>query len=145
MRIEKVELLARGHRNIESKHEKTIAITCNEKVSSRGDCFIGVEASKSLADFSANFKKLASNEKAIISMVIMIEGLDEEIVVEGRGHSRLSYSHPEDIVVRKSGFVCSKTAMVYADKAAGDLPRSFVKLFKNPETVIKIVFMVTLD
>lgn len=145
MRIEREELLARGNPNIEAKHEKTMAITCNEKVSRRGDCFIGVEASKNLADFSADFKKLALNEKAIISMNIGIEGLDEGIIVEGRGHSSLSYSHPEDIVVRKSGFVCPKTVMVYADKAVGDLPRSFVKLLQKPETVIKIVFTVTLD
>ena len=145
MRIEREELLARGYSNIEAKHEKTMAITCHEKVSRSGDCFIGVEASKSLADFSANFKKLASNKRANIRMEIRIEGLDEEIIVDGKGHSSLSYSHSEDIVVRKSGFVCPKTVMVYADKAAGDLPKSFVKLLQKPETLIKIVFMVTLD
>lgn len=144
MRIGREELLARGHPNIEAKHGKTMAITCHEKVSKRGDCFIGVGSSKSLADFSTDFKKLASNEKAVISMDLRIEGLNERIIVKGRGHSGLSYSHPEDIVVRKSGFACPKTVMVYADKTAGDLPRSFVKLLQKPETVIKIVFLVTL-
>ena len=144
MRIEREKLLARGHPNIEAKHEKTMALTCHEKVSRRGDCFIGLGASKSLADFSTDFKKLASNKKANIRMEIRIEGLDEGIIVEGRGRSSLSYSHPKDIVIRKSGFVCPKTVMVYADKAAGDLSRSFVKLLQKPETVIKIVFTVTL-
>ena len=145
MRIEREELLARGYSNIEAKHRKTLALTCHEKVSRRGDCFIGVKASKSLVDFSANFKKLASNKKANIRMEIRIEGLDEEIIVLGKGHSSLSYSHSDDIVVRKSGFVCPKTVMVYADKAAGDLPRPFVKLLQKPESIIKIVFTVTID
>lgn len=47
-------------------------------------------------------------------------------VVTARGDGRLTLSHPSDIVVRRSDYVCDRTLAVGADKAAVDLSRDLV-------------------
>jgi len=44
----------------------------------------------------------------------------------------LTFSHPTDIVVRKSGFLSDRTLMVHADRVAADLPKSLVELLQDP-------------
>ena len=44
-------------------------------------------------------------------------------------------SHPTDMVVRKSGYICGRTLAINADKAACDLSRALVEKLKNPEPV----------
>jgi len=63
-------------------------------------------------------------------------------VVRARGDSRLSFSHPTDLVVRRSGYVCGRTVAVGADKAAGDLSRTLVEKMQNPHQKIKITLTV---
>jgi hypothetical protein len=55
-----------------------------------------------------------------------------QFVVEGRGAEGLTLSHPTDMVVRKSGFISDRTLMVEANRAAADIPRSFVELLQDP-------------
>lgn len=43
----------------------------------------------------------------------------------------MSFDHPKDIVVRKSGFLSDRTLMVYANKAAIDIPRKIVRMLQN--------------
>jgi len=62
--------------------------------------------------------------------------------VKAFGSSRLILSHPTDIVVRKSDFICHRTLAVKADKAACDLSRALVEKLKNPEQVVKITLTV---
>jgi len=63
-------------------------------------------------------------------------------VIVGRGSPQLSFTHPEDLVVRKSKYTCPRTLMIEADKAATDLPRSMIQLLQNPQQRVEITLLV---
>jgi hypothetical protein len=59
-----------------------------------------------------------------------------------RGSPRLLFTHPTDLVVRRSGYVCGRTLAIRADKAAGELSSKFVEKIKDPNQRIKITLAV---
>ena len=129
-------ILAYGHKNIRATHESTLEITKEAELSKRGDCIIAVSANKSMADLSSEFKKNLRKENAKIT--ILIEAGDATEVVNALGSSRLILTHPTDMVVRKSNFICSRTLAIQADKTACDLSRDFVKRLGNPKQKVKV-------
>lgn len=58
--------------------------------------------------------------------------------VHGKGAKELELSHPTDIVCRKSSYICQRTLMIDADKAACDVPRRMVEMLKDPAKTIRI-------
>ena len=73
------------------------------------------------------------NSNSKISFSIKVG--DEDFVIEGKGHPDLILTHTEDIVIRKSDFICPRTLAVKCDKASDLLPRSMVKKLQDPKTV----------
>ena len=69
---------------------------------------------------------------------------DQTFSVEGQGHPGLTFSHPTEFVIRKSGFVSDRTLMVHANRAAADIPRSFVRLLQDPTRRILVRLVVDL-
>jgi hypothetical protein len=59
---------------------------------------------------------------------------EHEFLLEGKGHEDLILTHKEDIVIRKSDFVCPRTLAVKCDKASDLIPREMVKLLQDPKT-----------
>jgi hypothetical protein len=131
-------ITARGHPNVTSKHRTTLEITTDEEIGPRADCIIGVSASKGMADLSEEFKERARDENSVIQVRLAAGGREERIV--GRGHPGLPFSHPTDIVIRKSGYICPRTLMVRADKAAAALDERLINLLKdkNQELIVEI-------
>jgi len=82
------------------------------------------------------FKEAAKNRSARIT--ITIEAGEVKEVVKARGSPQLSFTHPMDLVIRKSDYVCGRTVAVRADKAACDLSRRFVEKLQNLHQRIKI-------
>jgi hypothetical protein len=121
-----------GHENIRSNHKKTIEITKESELTVRGDCIVGVNANYSCSDLPENLKEKLQDPSSEIEFSIRVE--DHEFVVKGKGHEDLILSHPEDIVIRKSDFVCPRTLAVKCDKASDLLPREMVRLLQNPKT-----------
>jgi hypothetical protein len=60
---------------------------------------------------------------------------DEDFQIEGKGHPDLILTHTEDIVIRKSDFICPRTLAVKCDKASDLLPRSMVTQLQDPKTI----------
>jgi len=133
-------IFAYGHKNIRATHESTLEITKEAELSERGDCIIAVSANKSMTDLSSEFKKNLRKENAKIT--ILIEAGDTVEVVNALGSSRLILTHPTDIVVRKSNYICNRTLAIQADKAACDLSRKLVEKLKNPKQKVKITLTV---
>jgi len=132
-------IFARGHRNVLATHKTTLEITKNPWLSRNGDCVIAVSADKALDDLSFEFKeKLKRN--AELTILIQAEGIIERI--NASGSSRLILTHPTDIVVRKSEYVCNRTLANHADKAACDLSRKLIEKLKNPEQTVKITLSI---
>jgi len=125
------EIQFSGHENIRSNHKKTIEITKELNLTPRGDCIIGINASSSCFDLPTSLKEKIQNPDSRVRFSIRVE--QHEFTVEGRGHKDLTLAHKEDIVIRKSDFVCPRTLAVKCDKASDLLPREMVKLLQNPK------------
>ena len=121
-----------GHENIRSNHQKTIEITKESHLTPQGDCIIGINATSSCVDLPQELKDKLKNSDSAVTFSIRVG--DHEFIVEGKGHPDLILTHTEDIVIRKSDFVCPRTLAVKCDKASDLLPREMVSLLQNPKT-----------
>lgn len=128
----KFEIEFSGHPNIRSNHQKTIEITKESHLTPQGDCIIGVNATSSCADLPSKLKEKLKNPKSKISFVIKVN--EYEFHVSGKGNDNLILTHTEDIVIRKSDFVCPRTLAIKCDKASDLLPREMVSILQNPDT-----------
>ena len=81
----------------------------------------------SCADLPEELKQKLKNPNSKIIFSISVG--DEEFVVNGKGHPDLILTHQDDIVIRKSDFICPRTLAVKCDKASDLVPRSMISLF----------------
>jgi len=137
----KFEIQFSGHENIRSNHQKTIEITKESHLTPQGDCIIGVNATSSCSDLPQELKEKLRDSNSKIIFSINVD--NQEFVLEGRGHDDLILTHDEDIVIRKSDFICPRTLAVKCDKASHLLPRHMVSLLRNPKT--KGTFTITVE
>jgi hypothetical protein len=128
-----------GHKNIQATHKTTLEFTKDEHLSKKGDCIVAVAADKALADLSTDFKEKLRKPHAKLVILIEAGGIIEQM--NAYGSPRLILTHPTDMVVRKSDYVCSRTLAVHADKAAQDLSKALVEKLKNPEQKVKITLI----
>jgi len=139
--MRKVEIVhAYGDELIRSSHKTTLEITRDETLTERGDCIIAVNADKGAADLSNSFKEYARRSDAEITITIQVG--DEKETVKARGDPKLSFTYPNDIVVRRSTYVCGRTVAVKADKAASDLSRRLVERLRNLRQKVRITLTV---
>ena len=82
---------------------------------------------------------LSFNSK--VTFIIKVN--DHEFVINGTGHPELTLTHSEDIVLRKSDFICPRTLAIQCDKASDSLPREIVTLLQDPKT--KGTFVITVN
>ena len=137
----KFEIQFSGHKNIRSNHQKTIEITKESHLTPRGDWIVGVNATSSCSDLPLELKEKLKNPESKINFSIRVG--DYEFLLEGKGHPELILSHTEDIVIRKSNFICPRTLAIKCDKASDLLPREMVTLLQNPK--IKGIFSINID
>jgi len=128
-------IVARGHPRIKARHPTTLMITKDREVGPRGDCIVAVAADKSAKDLSEIMKQ-AIRAGHRVRVTLKVGDIAE--VIHGLGHPALALEHPTDLVIRKSRFMCGRTLVIEADKAAGDLPRTFVASLRDPAAEIRI-------
>ncbi len=126
----------KGHSNISANHVSTLEIITDKTLTPRGDCIVGVSSSLSLDDLPVEIKKNIRKDDSKIRVIISVNEIVEEIF--GYGSSQLLLSSKQGIIIRKSAYICPKTLLVNANKAAADLSREFIKALKNPETTINV-------
>jgi len=119
-----------GHPLIKATHRSTFEVTRDELLSTRGDCVIGVKADRSGLDFNREFKQIVADHRAVVYITVKVEG--EFFTAVARGHPDLTLSHPSDLVVRRSTYICPRTLAVLSDKSAADIPRSMVQRLRDP-------------
>jgi hypothetical protein len=129
-----------GHKNMQATHKTTLEFTKDKHLTKKGDCIVTVAADKALADLNADFKEKLRKTDAKLTITIEADGISERVNAEGS--PKLILTHPTDIVVRKSDYVCSRTLAVHADKAACDLSRDLVEKLRDPEQKVKITVVV---
>ena len=98
----------------------------------QGDCIVGVNASSGCKDIPAKLKKKLKDPNCSINFSINVE--DYTFKFSGKGHKNLVLSHSDDIVIRKSNFVCPRTLAVACNKASDSIPRKIIHLLQDPKT-----------
>jgi hypothetical protein len=89
-----------------------------------------VRSTLSIKDLPATIKKTLSSANGRARLVLEVDR--HRFEVDGRGAKGLTFSNPQDLVIRKSDFISDRTLMICSTKAAVDIPRNLVRLLKNP-------------
>lgn len=121
-----------GHKNIRSLHQKTIELTTEPELTLQGDCIIGVNASCGCSDIPEKMKNLLRTSKSDVLFTILVK--DFSFKVKGKGHKDLILANPNDIVIRKSSFICPRTLATRCDRASDSIPRSLIKILQNADS-----------
>jgi hypothetical protein len=129
-----------SHENIRATHKTTLEFTKDTHLSKKGDCIVAVAADKALADLNPEFKENLRKPHAKLTILIEAGGIAEQ--VNAHGSPQLFLTHPADMVIRKSDYVCSRTLAIHANKAAQDLSRELVEKLKKPQQEVKITLVV---
>jgi hypothetical protein len=136
-------VLACGHENVRATHRTTLEITKEPHLSAEGTCIIAVSANKALADLSSEFRNLMRQSNA--ELTVLLEAGKTVDLLNARGSSRLTLSHPTDMVIRKSDYFCDRTLAIKADKAACDLSRDLLAKLKTEGQRVKIILTARLQ
>ena len=120
-----------GHPNIKATHRSTIEFTKDPFCTPRGDCILGVKASKSVADLNEELKaEIRKGRKVWVR--ISCGGFTDELY--GFGSRKLELKDPRSMVIRKSGFIDSRTLLINANKSAKDIDRKLVRKMMDPRS-----------
>lgn len=131
---------AYGNENVQSSHKTTFELTKEAALTKQGDCIIAVKSTKAAADLPPEFKEAARKEGAQIT--VTVEACELKETIKAEGNPQLMFTHPTDLVVRKSDYVCGRTLAIRADKAASDLSREFIEKLKDPNQQVKVTLVV---
>jgi len=129
-RVVKDVVSFRGHPMVRSTHPTTIEVTTEDHLTERGDCIIGIGASKGCAGLDARVKTALRGYGAMVTLRILVGDFSFEVKAEG--DPRLELSHPYDIVIRKSEFISDRTLAVRANAASKDIPKRMIHLLRSP-------------
>lgn len=119
------KIIARGHKNVLAWHRTTFEVTCEDHLTEQGDCILAVGADKAMLGLSQEFKDALRRDDAILEFFIRCGDAFEKSTAHGSPH--LILSHPTDLVIRRSDFICPRTLAIKADKAAIDFSRELIK------------------
>jgi uncharacterized protein len=133
--------LAFGHLNVLATHPSTLMFTRETELSKQGDCIIAVAADKAVLDLSREFKDRLRLPNAKLTITIEVDNLTEQI--NASGSPNLILTHPTDMVIRKSNYICTRTLAIHADKSANDLARELIEKLKNPNQKATITLTIT--
>lgn len=124
-------ITAKGHKNIRATHETTFEITKENWLTPRGDCIIGISASKSPLEFSSRFKEIIRREKSTIIAILFSGGFSDHVI--GKGSPKLTLTNKSRMIFRKSEYVNDGTVAIKVNKAAKDLNRNLINRLKKGE------------
>jgi hypothetical protein len=115
---------------VSAMHARTIEITTEAHLTSRGDCIVGVQSAKGVAQLSASIKEALRSDDARVRLTIVAPG--GEFSFLARGSEELSFESPTDVVIRMSTFVCGRTLAIRAESSAREIPRDLVRTLRSP-------------
>ncbi|HEX3001692.1 MAG TPA: DUF371 domain-containing protein [Methanoregula sp.] len=115
----------RGHPLVRSTHPTTFEVTCENHLTENGNCIIGIAADKGCAALSREFRCALAHDDAVLSTLLECGDVVVEII--SRGSTRMTLDHPNDMVWRKSMFVCGRTIGILSNTVAATLPRELVR------------------
>lgn len=136
------EVIAYGHPNILATHKSTFEITKEHALTRKGNCIIGIRANKACKDLSEKFKKALKNNVPV-RIIIKSDDFRDDLI--GYGSPNLILSDETSIVIRKSSYICPRTLLINANKAACDIDRNLISHIRKSKNPILITFMVNIS
>jgi hypothetical protein len=132
------EVTFRGHPNVRCLHKTTLEITTQPNLTVKGDCILGVRASKGCSQLHPSIKKNLCKDD-FIRIQLVVEPYTIEIV--GKTSTNLLLSHPHDIVMRKSNYIDARTLIIQSNMSCADIPQGMVQLLQssNTEGLMRII------
>ncbi|HVP25262.1 MAG TPA: DUF371 domain-containing protein [Methanomicrobiales archaeon] len=121
----KERIHCRGHPLVSGTHPTTFEVTAEDHLTRKGDCIIGIRADKGAAGLSSEFRRVVADDHAILTTRLTAGG--HAVEVHGKGSSRMTLTHPTDLVWRRSSFVCPRTVAIHCDRVAITLPRDLIR------------------
>lgn len=131
------KIKAHGHRNILCTHETTIELTKDNYLTKKGNCILGIKASKACADLDQELKSHIWEGKKVHVILKSDEYIDS---FYGYGHKNLSLTNKKDIVFRKSEYLCERTVLINCSKCSKDLSQTLIDNLKTSNQEIHIIF-----
>ena len=130
---------ARGHRNVRATHRSTFEVTRDCDLTPAGDCIVAVCADRWPAGFSGEFKATAARDDARITAEIHCDGHQD--TVQGWGSAKMTFADDRSMVFRVSDYVCGRTVMINADKAARGLDRDLIRALADGGDVVIVLLV----
>ena len=124
-----------GHENILSTHRTTIEITKDKNLTKKGDCIIGVNASKGCIDLTKEFKTQIKNGT---KFKVILKAKDIQDYFYGYGNKNATLLDKNDMVFRKSNFICDRTVLINCSKSSVEINRDITRTLRNPKTILLI-------
>jgi hypothetical protein len=124
------EVIFKGHPNIQSLHARTIEITKDKDLTLNGDCIIGINANKACRDLGSGIKKRIRKKDSLIEIGLIVEPYS--FTIKGFGDDKLLLTNEDDIVLRKSKFICDRTLSINCDFSSLEIPREIINSLKDP-------------
>ena len=128
----KYSFSAYGHPNILGTHKTTIEFTKDTEVTLKGDCIIGVNA-----NFDA--KKLRKLAKGFNSILITLKVDSVDSITENiTAIINPGFDDNNELVIRKTDFISSRTLGIKANKSSYELNRQLIDHLRQKETIINV-------
>lgn len=133
--LEKIS--AYGHENILCTHNTTIELTKENCLTKKGNCILGINASKACNDLTDVLKK---NIKKGRKLKITIKTDQFTDTFYGYGNKDLTLMDKNDIVFRKSDFICGRTILINCTKSSRELNRGLVRELRSLHNKFSLTF-----
>jgi len=131
------KIYAKGHQNVLCTHTTTLELTKEDSLSLRGNCILGIKATKSCKDLSKHLKDyLRKGNK--IEVLIKLQGVSDRFY--GFGHKNLILSNQKDLVFRKSNYICDRTVLINCSKSSSELSRNLIKKIRDSKREFLLIF-----
>ncbi|HYP43457.1 MAG TPA: DUF371 domain-containing protein [Candidatus Nitrosocosmicus sp.] len=124
------EITFKGHPNVQSLHARTIEITKDKDLTLNGDCIIGINANKACKDLNPEIKKRIRKNDSVIEIGLIVEPYS--FIIKGFGDNRLLLTNEDDIVLRKSKFICDRTLSINCNFSYLEIPREIINSLRDP-------------
>jgi len=118
-------------------HNTTIELTKDKNLTKKGNCIIGINATKACVDLSPDLKKSLKNGNKI-KITLKIDDFQDYFY--GFGSKELRLLDKDDIVFRKSSYICDRTILINCTKPSSELNRELIEKLKIPRNKLSIIF-----
>lgn len=131
------KIYAYGHENILSTHPTTIEITKDKNITEKGNCIIGINATKACFDLNPDLKRFIKSGKKL-KIILKVDNLKDSFY--GFGNETLNLLDENDMVFRKSNFICDRTVLIRCTKSSSELNRTLIEKLKIPGKKFIMIF-----